>query len=387
MPRVLLAGAFGQRNPGDDALLSAFTAALPGWDPVVPAADPAAVRGDDRLTPIPNTGRRTLAALAGCDAVVFAGGTVFKLLGPGTGRGPLELLLRGAALARAARTLGKPVALAGVGAAALPGGPARGLARRLAAAADLLVVRDDESADLLAAAGVPVPIRVGADAAWTLFPPVDEIPPVETGALTNAPGRTMVVTTSRHGSPPAAIPRLAAGIARFASAHPVVTGVRIEPWQVGGPGVDDLDLARRLADALRVAGAPDVTMSVPPESVPAAAAAYRDAALVLGSRFHSLLAAAAAGTRFVAVDHEAKLGALAGRLQQPAVPPDSGVSTIAGALSTAFAGPPPSRDAAAAEQRAAGSMLGLLRSVLEHGTSGSPAALHALTLRPEALIR
>ncbi|HZY76218.1 MAG TPA: hypothetical protein VFE40_07850, partial [Jatrophihabitantaceae bacterium] len=75
MPTALLAGAFGQRNPGDEALLTSFTDALPGWTTIVPAADPASVT-DQRGRAIPSTAQAARAAARAADAVVFAGGTV-----------------------------------------------------------------------------------------------------------------------------------------------------------------------------------------------------------------------------------------------------------------------------------------------------------------------
>src|SRR5947209_8147022 len=200
MPRVLPAGAFGQRNPGDDALLSAFAAALPGWELVTPADNPAAIHCGDPVTAVPKVPRHVATALLSSDAVVFGGGTVFKLLGAASGRHPLELLLRGLTLARAARALGRPVALVGVGAGALGDRRARTLARRLATSADMLVVRDAESADILADVGVPVPIRVGADAAWSLLAGPGPV----TGPL---PRRSRVVLTlSQHAGGLAAVP-------------------------------------------------------------------------------------------------------------------------------------------------------------------------------------
>ena len=89
---------------------------------------------------------------------------------PSCGRPPLGLLRRTAALAAVTRALRKPFALVGVGAAPLHGASARGLARAIVRAADLLILRDEESAAHLAAIGAPTPIRVGADAAWTLLP-------------------------------------------------------------------------------------------------------------------------------------------------------------------------------------------------------------------------
>ena len=42
MSNVLLVGAFGQGNPGDEALCAAFRRALSGDDVVVASGDPAA---------------------------------------------------------------------------------------------------------------------------------------------------------------------------------------------------------------------------------------------------------------------------------------------------------------------------------------------------------
>jgi polysaccharide pyruvyl transferase WcaK-like protein len=55
MAAVLLAGAFGQRNPGDEALLRAFVEGLPDHALVATSVDPS--------TPRPATGsRRSIAA-------------------------------------------------------------------------------------------------------------------------------------------------------------------------------------------------------------------------------------------------------------------------------------------------------------------------------------
>ena len=168
---VFLAGAFGQGNPGDEALLAAFARALPDHRPLAASSDPAATAaahgiaavGRDDLTSV---GR----AIALADAVVVAGGTIFKTLHPSSGRAPLSLLRRTAVLAAATRTMRKPLALVGVGAAPLRGRGARALARSIVRAADLLILRDEESAGHLAAIGAPTPVRVGADPAWTLLP-------------------------------------------------------------------------------------------------------------------------------------------------------------------------------------------------------------------------
>ena len=93
MSTVLLAGAFGQRNPGDEALLRAFVQALPGRAIVATSVDPVATEATHGVHAVGSRdGRAVARALRGSDGVVFAGGTVFKALHPISGRHPLALL-------------------------------------------------------------------------------------------------------------------------------------------------------------------------------------------------------------------------------------------------------------------------------------------------------
>ena len=128
MPTAVLAGAFGQRNPGDEALLDAFIGALPDWDVIATAVVPPHGRATETVAS--DDPARVARAVARSEAVVFAGGTVFKELPPRTRRPALDLLQKGAALAYGAKALGKRLAMIGVGAA--PIGHERGhrLARR-----------------------------------------------------------------------------------------------------------------------------------------------------------------------------------------------------------------------------------------------------------------
>ena len=356
---ILLAGPFGLRNPGDEALLEAFALALPAWE-VVPtpgASDPADVA------------KRVRAA----DAVVFGGGTVFKALRPDCGRPPLDLLSRAAALAMGAKAMGKPLALVGVGAGSLPGRRGRMLARRLVHSADLLVLRDEESADLLAEAGAPSPFRVGADPAWTVLgrgelvaPRLDRDGPLVVALSAEAGGDDLPDLLAA-----ALVPVLARG-----------TEVVLQPWQVGGPNrIDDLDLAR--AVQRRLAGT--ATLVVPPADLHEAVRTFRGAAAVFALRFHALPAAAVAGVPTVALAHEAKLAGLARRLHQPALTLDASPEALGRALVAAVAaGEPPSGAAVRGELAAAEEGFRLLRLLLTGGASfEDAAAIGHLPLRPE----
>src|SRR5688572_12791709 len=167
MASVLLAGAYGQGNPGDEALLTAFTDAFPDCDIVATSSDPDATESVHGCAAIPARGRDFTRALRRADALVVGGGTIFKELHATSGRRRHELLERAVASTVAARAAGKPTALVGVGGGTLRGARSRALARTLVRTTDLLVLRDEESAVVLDRAGAPTPFRVGADLAWT----------------------------------------------------------------------------------------------------------------------------------------------------------------------------------------------------------------------------
>lgn len=367
MRKVLLAGAFGQGNPGDEALLDSFLEALPGWHAVVTSRDPAATEVAHCCEAVPTRDARSLARrVVDSDAVVFAGGTLFKLLDPSTRRHPLDLLRKALALALWARTLGKPVAMVGVGAGTLPSRTARALARSLVRQADLLILRDRESAEILADAGAPTPFRVGADPAWTLMEP---LPPA------SPRGDPVVVAFSHHAGGAELAPHLAEALAPVAS-----SGLRVllQPWQAhaGGPG--DLDLAR--AVAARMGGHGEIVP--PPDDLVAARHLFASARAVVGLRFHSLIAAASAGAPFVALAHEPKLLGLARRLSQPAVLPLAPPWTIAERVLHASDAPPPARDTVRSEAAAAEEGFRLLRLLLDAGSSEEADRIVGLPLEP-----
>jgi polysaccharide pyruvyl transferase WcaK-like protein len=377
MPSAVLAGAFGQRNPGDDALLKAFADALDGWEltatatlgaPESSLAGCEPVRADDAVA--------VARAVARADAVVFAGGTVFKVLDRSCARPPLSLLRRALVMAAGATALGRPLAMVGVGAGALPTPAARSLASRLVNRADLLVLRDDESASLLTDAGAPTPFRVGADPAWTLFmdAPLNGHPP--------APERRadgVLVVLSHHAGGPRLAARLAEGLEPVLKAGvPLV----LQPFQVGGAagtGVDDLELGRDVKQ--RLGGVPELI--VPPGDLQEARDLARSFGAVVALRFHAAIAAAAAGTPFVAFSHEPKLGAIARRLRQPIVGSAAPAAMLGETALAALDGPPASAPAIKAEVARAEEGFRLLQLVLTRGRGRPADDVSGLPLAPE----
>jgi polysaccharide pyruvyl transferase WcaK-like protein len=384
-PRVFLAGAFGQGNPGDEALLSAFAGALPDHVPVAASSDPS---GTGAAHGVEAIGRhdwsRVVRTIARSEAVIVAGGTIFKTLHPASGRPPLALLRRAAAMAAVTRALRKPLALVGVGASSLRGRSAHALARAVVHAADLLVLRDEESAAVLAAIGAPTPIRVGADPAWTILPdPPGTNEPSAAGAARSlgaaAPSlgagtaRAPVVVALSHLAGGRDLgERLAAGLAPLVAAG---LPVRLDPWQPSPDGALAADVANRLGGRAEI--------GVPPRDLIRGRAALAGARLVVAQRFHSLVAAAAAGAPALAVAHEGKLAGLARRLDQPAVEPDASPGVFAAVVGAALDGAPAALEAVRRERALAQDGFRLLRVLLARGRSEEVAAVDGLPLRPE----
>jgi len=361
--RVFLAGAFGQGNPGDEALLAAFTRALRDHAPIAASTDPAATAAEHGIAAVGRDDlRRVAREVARADAVVVAGGTVFKALHPSCGRAPLSLLRRTAAVAGVSKALRKPLALVGVGAAPLHGPAARALARVIVRAADLLVLRDEESATHLAELGATTPFRVGADSAWTLVPD----PPAA------APRGPVVVALSHLAGGRELADGLAAGLAPVLDAG---IPVRLDPWQRDGDAALAAAVVARLGDRVQLAP--------PPADLLAARERMLGARLVLAQRFHALVAAASAGVPALAVAHEPKLVGLARRLDQPAVAADAPPATLASAVLSALDAAPPSLAAVRRERAAAEDGFRLLRVLLARGRSDEAVDVDGLALRPE----
>lgn len=350
-PRVLLAGAFGQANPGDESVLDVFISHLDGCQVAATVARPPA-RRPMRYRPVPAGDRRAVAAAVLRSDLTVATATVFKVLHRSTGRPPLGLLASTLAMAVTARAAGRPLVMAGVGVGDLDRRGAPLLTRAVGRSAGWLEVRDEESAAALQAVGVSRPVAVGADVVWA-----DVGAPGGLGRRAPAPmtaggpgGRRVVVALSH----------LAGGRSLVAAVRAAAEDlsdrgfeVALDPWQPDQDG----RMAAAVAHGCRV----PLAVWAPPPDVAAAAARYAGASVVVGLRFHSLVAAAGAGVPFVAVTHEAKLAGVARRMQQVTVAPAVTGTDLSAAAVRAASGPPPPATAVAAEAGRAALTLAAVR--------------------------
>ena len=347
-PRVLVAGAFGQGNPGDEAILEAFVRGLDGCSVTATGHPDSSPVSTLPCRLVPPGDRLTVASTAMRADLVVVTATVFKALHPSSGRHRLALLANTLALAVAMRSRGRPMAMTGVGAGHLPGASARVLSRWTARASGPMHMRDEESAWILKSIGVRRVLPVGADVTWSVLPEL--APPAQVAA----PRRPTVLIALSHLAGGGRL----VGAIREAAMELSLGGFRValQPWQLP----QDAPMAAAVADGLD----PPVEVLDPPAHVAAAARTMQQTASVLvGLRFHSLVAAASAGVPFVAVAHEPKLSALACRLGQRSVPPSASGTDLAAACRAALAGPKPSVAAVRREARLARQTIAEVRSL------------------------
>jgi len=369
---ALLAGAFGQGNLGDDALVDSFRHALPSWRVVATAEDaPSPSRHDSDVVASRRRGLIVRQMLSS-DAVVMGGGTLFKTLHPSTQRRPLGLLANAAVLALGASLSQRRIAMVGVGAGQLDGPGAIRLSRVLVRCADLLVLRDEESAYELAQAGVPGPFRVGADPAWTLLRAPESARP---------PGPSKVLVVPSHlatgsGTYEHMVDRLISTVDCLSN---LGVEVHMQPWQVSTAWrQDDTAIVDRV-----VAGAAHRVRPLPvPSSLVDAVATMGTHGAVLAFRFHALVAAGAAGVPSVAVAHEPKMSGLTRRLGQRMVATEFDPEHLATEVLAALASPGPAPALVKSEIDRAEESFRLLRVLLSQGASEEAESMGALPLVP-----
>jgi polysaccharide pyruvyl transferase WcaK-like protein len=378
LSQVLLAGDLSVRDPGDDALVSAFSRGLPEHEMVLVTSgeSPGRDHRGHRLISMRDRGR-VFAALRQAQILILGDGALHGSQRPVLGRNRARIR-NGLHIGLAAKALGRRVALLGVGAGGLQRGADRTRASMLVRLSDLLILRDPSTADELAAAGAPGPFRVAADPIWCAagpsVKPAREKPAREQergphDVLVILDADTLLVNPAIAVRLAAACDRLAAGGLR----------IRLAPWRVGATEADDLDLARAVAARM---GA-QARVLLPPADFAQARSEAARAQVVLGLRRHALIAGAGVGTAAVTMTDEPETVSLGRRLGQASLPLTAAPEAIAASVTAATQQQPAGADAIQHERAAAQEAFRLLRLLIEADESEEDRHLAALPLMPE----
>jgi polysaccharide pyruvyl transferase CsaB len=356
MPRILICGAAGYGNIGDDAILEGMLAQLRGTleaQFTVIGGDGLARAADRlRITALQHEDEAAwLQAIEDADLVLIGGG---GLLYDSTFIPRLDDLLRprsqwlyqSVKIASAARAAGKTVALYGIGVGPLLTDAGRRAARFVADCAEWSTTRDAPSANALVALRVPSSrIYPACDPAMFLpsSPPDTAADWLTARGLDRLP-RPWIMLNVRPwpvfpDSPHARERRgsLYAGLSRMADLVMSVSAgsVLLLPLQIAGE--DDRAALTAIEEA---ADRRERVRLLDPAADPALAQAIMGAADVLvGMRLHSLILAANAGTPFVALSYDPKVDAFAAEMSSGArcfsienLSPDDIASSVNNAL-------------------------------------------------------
>ena len=307
-PRIVIVGAAGFTNLGDDAILAVMLAelreAIPGATFVV-AGGPDEVQGADGWIHVRDI-RAVDAAVAGADLVIVGGGGFIydydAIVAPyDFFRGDITFMFPYYRAALAARTRDVPVYFYGIGVDSLVTPAGRALTRDVLSQASAITVRDPLSALELERAGVRAPlVEVTADPAVRVEPTTAEWrdrPPGRVVAFVTRPWLRWAGTWT---SSAAQFYDTYVGWLAAAADH-VVYAWDATPVFLPGQRYndDDLETAASVVERMAAGGRARILSEIVDEEQ--YRAALGSAAAVVSSRLHPLILAGAAGVPVVGV--------------------------------------------------------------------------------------
>jgi len=176
--KILLLGAFGQQNLGDELLLSQCLQTLPREQCIVASADPERTTKEHAVATLPRHGipLRLLSALLHSRVVIVGGGDQFKMMKAVMQRSRYSLLLLDALLASVTRIFRKHLFFVGVGIGAIPTRFAHFLTRWTLQRADVVLFREEQSYRIALKIAPQAHTALGTDLAF-LTPPLPALSP------------------------------------------------------------------------------------------------------------------------------------------------------------------------------------------------------------------
>ncbi|HEX8464262.1 MAG TPA: polysaccharide pyruvyl transferase CsaB [Abditibacterium sp.] len=291
--KFLINGYFGFDNAGDEAVLAAMLADLRSLSPnatfVATSSNSAQTREMHGCEAIGRQAPRELfGALQGCDVFISGGGSLVQDVTS------FRNVMYYTMLLRLAKMLGKKTMVYAHGVGPLRLAKSRRAARRGFSRADIITVRDPESATLLSEIGVTKAVEITADPVWNLkFQPQPKQAKTWGVALRSWPGEDQ-----------SGLARLVGALRATANANGAT--LRFLPMQ---PGPD-----HEILQGLTTAGEILETRGAHPSEILALTSSFE---LVLAMRLHALIFAASAGVPVVAFNYDPKVASLAKLLGAP----------------------------------------------------------------------
>jgi polysaccharide pyruvyl transferase CsaB len=315
--RVLISGWYGNGNLGDEALLAGMLRAIAATnepiEPVVISDDPSRTAREHGVRARPR-GRRShrtrlfseARALPRYDGLAIGGGGLIKDFGARPGN--VHAWLRPGILAALMR---KPASWYAIGVDDVRHDESRSVIRRAAARARLITVRDAGSARELLALGVKREPVVTADPAVLTVAPLESWRAEERPLVTVCPRRWK--STGADVDRPDLEERVLSELAAALDVLIDRNGARVQlvPFR-SVQGDDDAGVCADLAG--RMGHSPDVHVLPVPTSPEAAGELVARSQLVVGTRLHSLILAAAAAVPAFGLDYMPKVRFFAERV-------------------------------------------------------------------------
>lgn len=350
--RVLICGYYGFGNAGDELILAGILAELralrPGLAVTVVSGNPSSTRASHGVEAVHWQDVPAIACqVRGADLVVVGGGGLFQEY---SGIDPDSLFTdRHYAITFYAEPAilgalcGRPVMLYAIGVGPLTSEHGRRTVRAACDAAQVITLRDEESARIVAALGVdPARLRVTADPAYALSLAAGAPAPESLDqALPPGPG-LLVGVALRHWDVGVASyfweQELAAGLDAFLEAREA--RLLFVPFQsLSRAPENDTAVAERVRSRLRH---PERATVLPGDGNPKALGAVLGRCdLVVGMRLHAMILAAMSGVPGVALSYDPKVEQAMRQLDaaQFVVPlPDIEARTVAARMEQALAG-------------------------------------------------
>ncbi|HEY9291901.1 MAG TPA: hypothetical protein VIP98_11525 [Microlunatus sp.] len=395
MTTALLLQTSRWRDAAHDAVLTAAARELDPVRVVAATVDPDRTRRRTGLPAIAADRSTVLRSLHSVDAVILVGG---RTLASAASSNHVLGMADVYALSVATRAAGKRFAMIGVAAGPLSTRRDMFFARRLMITSSLAVLDEPSSADLLVAAGVPSPVRVGAHLGWLELQQPPESASAESrdrrpalvGQPDRLPGEDLWFAMTRtgveaRGGAAAVAGQLAAIQAALVERRQAPAGVLVQGWRGGVASGDDLEAVAEVADELRRYAVP---VRVVPPAI--ALAEVRDAisrvALCVTGHPHALMAASAAGVALIAWPHSPASRTLAEWLEVPTLP-----GSATGAVKDAFDRAGHTLPVVRQQIATAGEVVDLLRVVLTEGGELPRTATAGMAkdhrLRPTGVMR